>query len=120
MALPPRRKPKPSGIERAPRREFPAHRAFVRRHQCCVPGCVDGPIEFAHIRTAANSGTAVKPHDQYGLSLCAGHHKEAHDHGHKTFAGRHRIDLEKLAAEFAAKTTDTALRDAMKAQGEFA
>jgi len=75
-----------------------------------VPGCDEGPIEFAHIRTAANSGTGLKPHDRYGISLFHAHHSEAHDKGHATFAKKYGSDLLGLANEFTQKTTDKVLK----------
>jgi hypothetical protein len=116
MTLPPRRKPKPSGIERAPKRDFPRHRKFVRSHACCVPFCQETDIEFAHVRSAENSGTGLKPADYFGVSLCHNHHREQHDHGAETFARKYGIDLWKLAAEFSRKSPDTAMRLAMKEQ----
>lgn len=112
--LPPRKKPKPSGIERAPKREFPKHRAFVRRHQCSVPGCLDGPIEFAHIRTSANSGTGLKPHDANGISLCSAHHQEQHRIGQPAFERKYGIILAKIAAEFARLSTDATMKESLR------
>jgi hypothetical protein len=65
--LPPRKKRQKA--ER-PQRIFPQHRAFVRRHQCSIKDCTGQPIEFAHLRTAANSGIGCKPSDHFGISLC--------------------------------------------------
>lgn len=31
-------------------RSCPAHRSWVRKHHCSVPGCLDLPIECAHVR----------------------------------------------------------------------
>lgn len=114
MTLPARRKRPPTGIERAPKREWPKHRAFVRRHQCVVPGCQAGPIQFAHLRTAANAGTSIKPHDQFGVSMCALHHVEQHAIGAPAFERRYGLDLFKLAAEFTAKSTDVAMRESLR------
>lgn len=115
--LPARRTPKPSGIERTPKRIWNRHRAFVRRHQCCVPGCERGPIEFAHVRLTHDAGTGQKPHDWLGLGLCGGldgHHREQHDIGHLAFDRKYSINSLALAAEFAAKSPDVAMREAMK------
>lgn len=110
--LPPKRQKQRSGIERAPQREWQRHRKFVRGHACCVPGCWGGPIEFAHIRTAANAGTGLKPFDWEGVSLCGDHHKESH-RGERTFEAKYKVDLKALAAEFARKSPDIAMREAM-------
>jgi hypothetical protein len=55
MRLPNRvqRERKPS-----PERECPRHRAWVRRHHCCVPACLNIPIECAHVRTGTDSAVA--------------------------------------------------------------
>ena len=114
MTLPARRKRPPTGIERAPKREWPRHRAFVRRHGCCVNGCQSTDIEFAHLRSAANSGTGLKPADWFGVSLCAQHHDEAHSIGHDSFAAKHGIDLWKMAAEFARLSPDLLMKEEMR------
>lgn len=108
--LPAKRKRPRSGIERAPRRVFPTHRAFVKRHDCCVPGCKQSPIDFAHAKSRGAGG-----HDCQGVSLCHEHHMEQHDCGIETFQTRYGIDLFAMAAEFARQTTDRALREALKA-----
>lgn len=106
-----------SGIERAPKRDWPRHRAFIRRHMCSVPGCEDGPIECAHIRVGGTGGTGVKPADWSAVSLCHAHHSEQHAIGHAAFDRKHGIDSVKLAAEFAARSPDVAMRETMKAEG---
>lgn len=96
---------------------FRAHRKWVRSHQCSIPGCFGYPIEFAHLRTAANSGVGMKPADWYGISLCERHHRIAHERGHDTMARENGTTLEKLfeiAAEFAQKSPDRAMKLAMK------
>ncbi len=57
----------------APERECPGHRAWVRRHHCCVPGCLNIPIECAHVRTGTDGGI--------GLT----HHAEQHRIGERRF-----------------------------------
>ena len=115
--LPKRRERQRSGIERAPRRIFERHRRWVRGHACSIPGCIGTPIEFAHLRTAANSGMGLKPSDAFGISLCRTHHAEGHQLGHETMARNNGTTLEKLfaiAAVFAQRSPDRALREAMK------
>lgn len=77
----------------------PAHRAWVRSHKCCVPGCDEMPIECAHVRRAFNSGTGMKPSDAYCVSLCKSHHAASH-RGERSFEMKWGIDLLKLAREF--------------------
>lgn len=96
-SLPPRRAVVKSGILREPKRRWPRHEAFVRRHQCCVPGCELGPTEFAHVRSAANAGTGLKPHSAHGISLCCYHHIEQHRIGQPAFEKRYGIDLGKAS-----------------------
>ena len=94
-------------------REFPAHRRFVKGHRCCIPGCLQTPIEFAHLRTAANSGTGLKPPDWYGIPLCRQHHAMAHSKGHDQLG----VDLEflfKTASWLAWQSPDKKMRMAMK------
>ena len=113
MSLPPRRQRERSNILCGPKREWPRHRKWVRGHACSVPGCEDGPIEFAHVRTAANAGTALRPHDAFAISLCAAHHREQHQVGSETFERRYKINMASLAAEFARKSPDFEMRGSL-------
>lgn len=112
--LPPRRQPVRSGIERAPQRIWQRHRKWVRTHECCVPACQHWPVEFAHVRSAANAGTGLKPPDWFGVSLCNDHHREQHSIGAETFSRQYQIDLWKLAEEFAKESPDIAMKEAMR------
>ena len=116
MTLPPLRKRARSGIDRGPSREWPRHRAFIRKHACSVPMCEDGPIEVAHVRHASNAGTGLKPADWSAVSLCRTHHSEQHAIGVETFQKRYGLNLDKLAAEFASRSPDTLMKEAMKDQ----
>jgi hypothetical protein len=95
--LPPRIKRKSDKADIGKR--SPAHRAWVRGHQCSISGCTDRPIECAHVRRANNSGMGFKPSDAFTLSLCKAHHAESHA-GESTFEAKHKIDLMALAREF--------------------
>lgn len=77
-----------------------AHRAWVRRHRCSVPGCKAGPIDCAHIRTSTNAGIGMKPADCWTISLCRAHHEEQHRIGQQSFEQRYDLDLVALAREF--------------------
>lgn len=92
---------------------WPRHRRFVRSHACCVPGCFGQPIEFAHYRTAANSGTGLKPHDRFGVSLCSPHHREQHVIGQAEFQRYHQIDMAALAEEFLRRSPDKAMKESL-------
>lgn len=109
--LPKRIKPVRSGIPRAPQREWPRHRAWVRRHACCVPHCTNGPIEFAHVRSSLDAGVGQKPHDAYGISLCSACHRRQHQVGEAAFEKETGINMQKLAAEFRALSPDRAMRE---------
>ena len=85
-------------------RECPAHRAWVRRHYCSVPGCQRLPIECAHIRGGTDGGMALKPSDRWLISLCSDHHGEQHRLGERHFEKRYGIDLAELAEEFARRS----------------
>ena len=100
-ALPPRLKSKSDKADRG--RRSPAHRAWVRGHQCSVPGCRDVPIECAHVRRANNSGAGFKPSDAYTVALCRDHHQESH-RGEKTFEVKYKLDLLALAQLFYRKS----------------
>jgi len=78
----------------------PAHRAWVRSHRCCVPGCQLMPIECAHVRRASTAGVGIKSSDGFCLSLCREHHAESHRIGEQAFEKRHGIDMAALAREF--------------------
>ena len=82
-------------------RSCPAHRAWVRRHRCSVPGCEKLPIECAHVRQGTDGGMALKPSDRWVISLCRHHHMEQHRIGETRFAERYGVELVELALEFA-------------------
>ena len=81
-------------------RECPAHRAWVRRHHCCVPGCLRRRIECAHVRREADGGMGLKPSDCWSVSLCRDHHIEQHEIGELAFERRYGLDLRELAKLF--------------------
>ena len=99
----------PNQIEREPAgqrvsRECPAHRAWVRRHHCCVPGCRMRPIECAHVRQDTDGGMALKPSDRWTISLCRTHHVEQHQLGETAFEKRYNLDMRELAQLFASRS----------------
>ena len=98
----PRMRPKPPR-ERVSR-TCPGHRAWVRRHDCSVRGCRRTPIECAHVRSATNGGTGLKPSDRWVISLCEFHHREQHRMGEKRFELKHSLDLWLMANEFARRS----------------
>jgi hypothetical protein len=119
IALPKKRDPVRSGILRGPKRGWPKHRAFIRRHACVATlGIVidecEGRIECAHYRTAANAGKSQKPADWHTFPCCSRHHQEQHRIGQPAFERRYKLDLAAICAEFARLSTDTAMLLAMK------
>ena len=82
-------------------RECPAHRAWVRRHHCCVTGCLALTIECAHVRTGTDGGSGLKPADRWTISLCSMHHAEQPRIGERRFEARHGLNLRELATSFA-------------------
>lgn len=122
--LPSKRKPKRSGILRAPKRQWPRHRKFVKSHTCCVPGCDREPIECAHVSEDGNAGTALKAPDWDTISLCGGftsgtesHHAEQHRLGHAAFDAKYGIKSLKLSRQFARISPDIAMRKVMQENG---
>lgn len=86
-------------------RHDPVHLAFVARLPCLCRGrpglpC-SGSVVAAHIRTAANSGTGLKPSDRETVPMCSAHHMLQHK-GEKTFELQYGIDLKAEAKRIAA------------------
>lgn len=109
------------------KRRWPMHRKFIESQPCVVPGCCR-PVVCAHLRTAGNSGTGMKPHDCYTIPICDTHHKELDtppprdciDGEPRTdrFLRKHGIDLWKIAANLAERSPDLAMRAAMEGKLE--
>jgi hypothetical protein len=115
----PRRLPQPKlGVNAPPRKVWPRHRRWVRSHGCCVPDCPASRVDFAHLRSAANAGKGLKPHDAFGISLCRAHHIEQHTLGAASFGQKHGIDLWALAREFARRTPDQRMRFSLTGHDE--
>ena len=107
--LPPKLKRQRSGIERAPQKEWPRHRRHVRSYGCCVRGCSNRPIDFAH-GTSRGAGGG----DETGIGLCREHHSEQHSSGIITFQQRHNLDWDGLAAEFVRTSPDVEMRKSLR------
>jgi Putative HNHc nuclease len=111
----PAKQPRPKmGVRTPIQRIWPRHRRWVKAHRCCVPNCPARHVEFAHLRSAANSGEGLKPHDIFGVSLCARHHNEQHRLGIVAFGRKYGIDLWALAAEFTRRSPDWEMRASLK------
>ncbi len=100
LRLPPRIRQR----QRPAARTCQAHRAWVRRHHCCVPHCRSARIECAHVRVGTNGGVGLKPSDRWIISLCADHHAEQHLVGEREFERRYGLELLALAEEFARRS----------------
>jgi hypothetical protein len=81
-----------------------AHRAWVRKHCCCVRGCRGLPIECAHVRNGTDGGLGLKPSDRWTISLCRSHHIEQHEIGEPAFEAKYELSLRELAREFAQRS----------------
>ena len=114
MRLPDRLKRSKLGVRRPSQKVWPRHRRWVKAHGCCVPGRTATRIDFAHLRSVANSGTGQMPHDIFGVSLCRAHHDEQHRIGALSFSKKYQIDLWALAAEFARRSPDWQMRASLK------
>lgn len=101
-------------VSNRPHLVWPRHRRWVKAHGCSVSGCTVEPIEFCHVRSAANSGTGIKPHDMFGISLCWVHHREQHQIGQRAFADKYKLDLMALAAEFRRTSPDVSMRQSLR------
>lgn len=103
----PRRKPARSGIERAPKREWPKHHAFVRGHVCAcfkAQEC-EGRIEACHyngddIPAADKGGTGLKAHSRWVWPGCSKHHAESHQIGGESFQKKYGINLKTICEQF--------------------
>lgn len=115
-----RRKAAKFGTERAPRRDFPAHRQWVRGHQCVAahdPNGCDGRIECAHVRIGTDGATGLKPSDSWTVAMCQEHHRIQHLIGEPEFERQMCVNLKALAMEFARRSPCVAMREAMKEAG---
>ena len=92
------------------------HRAFIRKHECVLfgnpvsPCDLDHAIEAAHFRSAANSGTGMKPPDEFLLPLCRAHHSEQHAIGQRAFELRYGISMRQKALAYALESPDRAIK----------
>lgn len=113
-----RRKPVRSGIQRAPKREWPRHEKWVRGFSCVAgrPGEHDcsPKVECCHVRTGTGAGTGIKPCSWWAIPLCSRHHRLQHELGEATFAKRYDIDLRELALKLARMSPDLKMREAMR------
>ena len=109
--MPPRKAKK---TKRSTRWRSQAHCTFIRSHHCSIAGCMDMPIEVAHVRIGSGAGIGQKPDDHRTVPLCATHHRRQHEDGERTFwAG---IDVEALIDALCRASPKAAEIRAMKAE----
>ena len=75
------------------------HLEWIKKQPCLVRGCFY-KADPHHVRTAANSGTGMKPTAYDTVPLCRIHHVESH-RGARTFQRRYGLDLSAEAAFYA-------------------
>lgn len=115
----PRRKHPKSGIARAPERRWRRHEQFVRGFVCIAfkTGECSPRIQCCHWRSAANSGTGLKPAAWETWPGCETHHAEQHLIGQKAFELKYGLDCAKEAARLARMSPDVEMRQAMREAG---
>lgn len=97
-----------------PKRVWKKHKEFIKLCRCIVPGCMFENIDPAHIRSAANSGTGLKPPDWFLVPMCHWHHVEQHQHGQPAFERKYGLALLTLAAHYASISPDKEMKQAME------
>lgn len=124
MKLPKRRERPRSGIERAPQREWPRHRKFIRSLECVCArinvhqgmGGVEcsGRIECCHLRLGSHAPMGAKPHDWLTFPACEAHHRNSHVIGEYSFQKIYRLDLRAIALGLARRSPDLEMRKALR------
>jgi hypothetical protein len=114
-----KRKAPRSGILRAAIRVWKRHDKHVRSHECIAAkfgGC-SGKVRACHRRSAANSGTGLKPHSWELYPGCDGHHKEQHDIGQPAFELKYGVSLVQAARECVLTSPDWPMKQHMREHG---
>lgn len=104
------------------KRRWPEHDSFVRSLRCILadkPGHIcNSPVRACHFRTAANSGTGLKPPSWELWPGCdLAHVGEQHRLGQREFERRYSVDLHDIAVTCVHISTDQAMREYMKERG---
>jgi hypothetical protein len=109
------------GQAKGPIREWPIHKAWIESQPCmirtfeCFPKAdCQGDIVSAHIRTAANSGTGLKPPQWDTVPLCTHHHGLQHQKGQPEFARLCGLNLLPVAQGYAERSPDEAMKKEMR------
>lgn len=80
-----------------PRVNGERHFGRLRRSGCCIPGCMNQDIVVHHDRSAATSGTGLKPPPACCINICYWHHAEGHQKGWKTTSAKYGVDFAEVA-----------------------
>jgi hypothetical protein len=102
---------------KGPIREWPIHKAWIEGFPCmveCLSHYCHGDVVSAHIRTAANSGTGLKPPQWDTVPLCTRHHGIQHQKGQGAFAKMYEVDLLVMAHQYAERSPDEAMKEEMR------
>jgi len=97
------------------RRVWPKHRKFIEAQRCIVSrvDCA-GDVVAAHVRSAANAGVGLKPHDHFTVPLCAMCHALQHQIGQSEFERRFGVNLMETARMFAERSPDLEMKADMR------
>jgi hypothetical protein len=71
------------------------------------------------VRSAANSGTALKPFASFGVPMCEFHHSEQHRIGQPAFQIRHHLNLFLTAAAYFHHSPDHKMKEALNVVGQY-
>ena len=103
VTLPPRIA-KQAPAPREKRVRCPSHLKWVRGFHCAVEGCLNLPVEAAHVRRGTDGGMGMKPSDFWAIPLCQTHHRQQHFLGEESFETTYALNMRALAREFSARS----------------
>lgn len=116
-----KRPAKRSGIRHYPERVWPKHDRWLGRLECVAAekdgAHCSGKVRRCHHRTAANSGTALKPPSWELWPGCDGHHGLQHTKGQPWFERWLGIKLEDVARDLARQSPDREMQAVMRQEG---
>lgn len=113
-----------SGIKHHVERVWPKHERWVRRLVCIAADkgaregylCA-GKVRACHRRSAANSGTGLKPPSWEVFAACDNHHALQHQRGQPWFEKWLGLKLADVARDLAKQSPDEEMKAAMRAEG---
>jgi hypothetical protein len=87
------------------------HKQWLESQPCLQrDGACEGDVTVHHVRTAANSGTGLKPPHWYGVPLCHFHHSQYHNKGTR----QTRDTMMEAAVGFTARHMKAAMKFVLK------